>query len=92
MDVNTHEDTMRIAYKLIQLSFWRMPSNQFIPLLKSVDDSRLVLDNILKCLFRKFDGLTVLDPLCADILTFIETIISEKEYSEVLFNLSWAPL
>lgn len=86
------DDAMRIAYKLIQLAFWRMPNEAFLSILKTLDDKNIVVDNILKCLFRKFDNLNILEPLVCDILDFLQVIIEDKDFSLLLFNLQWAPM
>lgn len=92
IDVSTQDDTMKVAYKLIQLSFWRMPNDAFLALLKSVDNSKQVLDNILKCLFKKFDSINVLEPLTGDIIDFLQMIIEDPSFSNILFEVPWAPL
>ena len=92
IEVSLHDDALRIAYKLIQLAFWRMPNDVFLIILKSLDEKNMVVDNILKCLFRKFDSLNMLEPLVCDILDFLQVIIEDKEFNNILFNIPWAPL
>jgi hypothetical protein len=92
IDVSTQDEAMRVAYKLIQLSFWRMPSDAFLGILKSLDNSRQVVDNILKCVFKKYDSINVLEPLVGDILDFLQMIIEDPAFSGILFEVAWAPL
>lgn len=92
IEVNTQDDNMRIAYKLIQLFFWRMPADIFLSTLKLLDNHRAVLDNIFKCIYRKFETLNVLDPLCADILEFILVILNDESYTGIIFAIPWAPV
>lgn len=91
IDVSTQDDAMRVAYKLLQLVFWRMPNESFLTILKSLDNSKQVLDNILKCLFRKYDSLNILDPLVCDILDFLQAIVEDPVYSNIFFEIPWAP-
>lgn len=92
IEVVLNDTNLAIAYKLLQLSFWRMPADIFMTLLKSMDNYNLILDNILKCLFRKFEQINILDPLVCDILTFLKVIFDEPEFSDLMFRISWAPL
>lgn len=91
IEVNTQDDNMRIAYKLIQLFFWRMPADLFLFTLKSLDNHRVVLDNIFKCIYRKFENLNALDPLCADIIEFLLVILNDDAYVGIIFTIPWAP-
>ena len=92
IEVNTQDENMRMAFKLIQLFFWRMPADLFLSTLKSLDNHRAVLDNIFKCINRKFESLNVLDPLCADIIDFTLIILSDEAYTGIIFSIPWAPL
>jgi hypothetical protein len=68
-----------------------MPNDSFLSILKSVDNSRQVLDNIFKCVFRKFDSINILEPLIGDIIDFIQMIIEDPAFANALFEISWAP-
>jgi hypothetical protein len=92
MVVSLDQDEMRIAYKLIQLFFWRMPSDVFLNILKASDNSKVVLDNMLKCLFKKYESLNILDPLVADILDLLQIIFEDPAFTDVVFSIGWAPL